>query len=106
MTEGMFDPMVEQHPKWHPILAAEEREPGVWVLADTLGWEYGRITILRRNGSVCYRMQFRPKTGDISSPGYERTLRAACERLHGEFVKSGQPAARIGWEKEVNYPRK
>ena len=76
------------------------------MLADTFGWEYGRITILRRNGIVCYRMQFRPKTGDISSPGYERTLRAACERLHGEFVKSGPPAARIGWEKEVDYKRK
>lgn len=81
-------------PSWHPLLAAEERDPGVWVMLDELGREYGHIAILRRHGAVCYRARFRTGDGQIVLLGYGATLRSACERIHGEFLKSGRPQAR------------
>lgn len=72
--------------RWHPILAASEPEPGVWVMIDGMDREYGRVAVVRVNGSVRFRAEFR---GELL--GYGTTLKGACERVHYEFIRSHGP---------------
>ena len=69
--------------KWHPILAADEPEPGQWRLLDGYDREYGRVTIVRLDGQIRYRAEFR---GALL--GYDTTLRGACYAVHMQFVRS------------------
>ncbi|KQX08500.1 MULTISPECIES: hypothetical protein [unclassified Leifsonia] len=78
--------------RWHPILAASEPEPGVWVLIDAQDHEYGRVTVVRVNGDVRFRAEFR---GVLI--GHGMTLRRACERVHYEFIRSHGPAPFQGY---------
>lgn len=78
--------------KWHPILAAAEPEPGVWVLIDAQGHEYGRVAVVRLSGDVRFRAEFR---GELL--GYGASLREACERVHHEFIRSHGPAPFQGY---------
>lgn len=78
--------------RWHPILAADEPEPGQWRLLDSSEREYGRVTIVRLNGEVRYRVEFR---GALL--GYATTLRSACDRVHMVFVRSHGPASFQGY---------
>lgn len=78
--------MPDHRPRWHPFLGTEEREPGTWTLIDSLGVEYGLVRIIRVQGEVGYRAEFR---GHLV--GHYLTLRTALERTHQVFVKSGQP---------------
>jgi hypothetical protein len=71
---------------WHPILAADEPEPGRWRLVDSIGREYGRVTIVRIDGEVRYRAEFE---GVLL--GWGTTLRGACERVHRAFLRSHGP---------------
>jgi len=45
---------LEHRPRWHPLLAADEREPGVWTLVDSLSRDYRRIRIVRVADEVGY----------------------------------------------------
>ena len=78
--------------RWHPILAADEPEPGHWRLLDSYDREYGRITIVRLDGEIRYRAEFH---GDLL--GYGTSLRSACERVHMVFVRSHGPASFQGY---------
>ena len=71
---------------WHPILAATEPEPGCWRLVDSMGREYGTVTIVRVDGEVRYRAEFGGRL-----LGWGTTLRGACERVHQAFVRSHGP---------------
>lgn len=79
---------------WHPILAADEPEPGRWVLVDTMGREYGTVEIVRVDGVVRYRAET-----DGRLLGWGTTLRGACARVHEAFLRSHGPNE---WE---GYPR-
>lgn len=76
----------EYHPRWHPLLAAEERQPGVWTLVDSMGHDYGRVRIVRIGIEVGYVAEL----GEHPTGRY-RTLRAALEAVHGAFVRAHAP---------------
>jgi hypothetical protein len=78
--------------RWHPILAADEPEPGQWHLRDAYDREYGRVVIVRLDGEVRYRAEFRDEL-----LGYTTTLRRACENVHAAFVRSHGPAPFEGY---------
>lgn len=48
--------MVDDRPKWHPILACEEYQPGQWVMLDQYRRPYAMIDIIRRGDEVGYRV--------------------------------------------------
>ncbi|MFE1644122.1 hypothetical protein ACFM35_00900 [Microbacterium sp. P01] len=80
-------------PHWHPLYAARELEPGVWVLTDAQDREYGRIEIRRVTaGVVRYRCAYR---GELL--GWSTTLRLACERVHRAFISSHGPVPFAGY---------
>ncbi|PWC05421.1 hypothetical protein [Agromyces badenianii] len=78
--------MARDEPRWHPFLATEERTPGVWTLVDTLGRDYGRVSIVRIGAEVGY-------VGELQDApvGRWKTLRAAIEAVHHAFVASHAP---------------
>ncbi|GLI28179.1 hypothetical protein ARHIZOSPH14_24210 [Agromyces rhizosphaerae] len=78
--------MPEAPSRWHPILAASEPAAGHWVLIDSLGREYGRVTIVRRGDEVGYRAWF----GE-ASVGSFTTLRRSCEAVHRAFLDAHGP---------------
>ncbi|WP_173921732.1 hypothetical protein [Agromyces sp. Marseille-P2726] len=85
---------LEHRPRWHPFLAADEREPGVWTLVDSLGRDYGRVRIVRIADEVGYVSEF-----DGQLVGRYRTLRAALEAVHLAFVRSHGPGPFQGYPK-------
>lgn len=78
--------------RWHPILATDEPEPGQWLLRDSYGRDYGRVVIVRLDGEVRFRAEFRG-----SLLGYTSTLREACENVHAAFLRSHGPAPFAGY---------
>jgi hypothetical protein len=54
--------------------------------------EYGTITIVRVDGLVRFRAEFR---GEVL--GYGTTLRGACERVHAAFIAAHGPAPFQGY---------
>lgn len=79
--------MRDDSPRWHPIMAAIERDPGVWTLVDTLDREYGRIEIRRTLDGIRYRTE--APVGTLI--GWGTTLRQSCERVHDEYLRSHGP---------------
>ena len=73
-------------PRWHPFLAAEEREPGTWTLVDSMGHDYGRVRIVRIGNEVGYIAEL-----GTQPIGRYRTLRAGLEAVHGAFVRAHAP---------------
>ena len=71
---------------WHPLLACDERTPGVWTLVDSRGVDYGEARIVRIGNEVGYTttMQGHPA-------GRYTNLRAAVEAIHAEFIRSHTP---------------
>jgi hypothetical protein len=74
---------------WHPILAAEETEPGHWVMLDQYRDTYGDIRLVRRGAEIGYRGL--DEHGELV--GYYRTLRAATDAVHEAFLRNSAPAA-------------
>lgn len=72
--------------EWHPILAAVEREPASWVLFDSLGREYGAVTLRRTIDGLRYRCS---RAGGVV--GWSTSLRLACEALHALELRSHGP---------------
>jgi hypothetical protein len=65
---------------WHPIMQAQEYEPGRWVMIDTSGKPYGFVEFVRRGGEVGYRARrWAQNVQDQSVIGYYRNLRAAAK---------------------------
>lgn len=76
----------DDQPRWHPLFAAVEPEPGVWVLIDSLQKPYGIVTIVRVDGLVRFRAEH---IGELL--GYATSLRVAAERVHDAELRSMLP---------------
>lgn len=93
-------------PDWHPILCAVEGPTGTWRMVDAQGRAYGHIEIRRiMNGTdVRYKTVYR---GEVI--GWATSLRVACERVHGAFVRAhgpgGGPIADWGGRGDEGAPR-
>ncbi|TPW74269.1 hypothetical protein [Schumannella soli] len=73
-------------PAWHPILSADEVEPGTWVMRSQVR-DYAIIRMLRIGGEVGYRaVTWAEQSGDRKLIGYYRTLRAAAFAAHQVFL--------------------
>jgi hypothetical protein len=68
------------------------RVSGPSVCLDSYDREYGRITIVRLDGEIRYRAEFRN-----ALLGYNTTLRGAFEHVHMVFVRSHGPASFQGY---------
>lgn len=82
---GSIRSMQEQL-RWHPILAAQEHQPGVWTMTDPAGREYGLIEIRRTTDGVRYRVSHGERV-----IGWAASLRVATERCHAAFLASLGP---------------
>jgi hypothetical protein len=80
--------------EWHPILAAVEGPTGVWRMIDPQGREYGRVEIRRVMGGSDTRYKAVSR-GEVL--GWATTLREACERVHGAYVRSHGPVPFAGY---------
>ncbi|MGN8024683.1 hypothetical protein [Microbacterium sp. 22242] len=76
----------DAQPRWHPLLAAIEPEPGVWVMIDSMQRPYGVVRIVKVDGLTRFRAEH---IGVLI--GYSTTLRAAVERVHQLEVRSMFP---------------
>jgi len=68
---------------WHPLLATEERSPGVWTMVDSTGQPYGAVRIMKDGQATVYAAELRGRP----IGRYER-LRAAVEAVHAAYVAS------------------
>ena len=73
--------------KWHPLLNADERTPGVWTMVDSTGRDYGTVRIVREGRAIVYVSELR---GEKLS-GRNVTLRQAVEKTHAAYVRSFKP---------------
>lgn len=82
--------------EWHPILAAQEKRSGRWIMVDPQGREYGTITLVRvpigETTEGRYKVMYR---GELL--GWATTLRLSCERLHTTYVRSHGPGKFQGY---------
>src|SRR5690606_37721780 len=70
--------------KWHPIEQLREPSPGLWVMPDPVGEEYGRVELRRVNdGELRYKVTFQ---GELL--GWAGSLRYGAERLHARYLAS------------------
>ncbi|MDY0829148.1 hypothetical protein SK224_08415 [Microbacterium sp. BG28] len=76
---------------WHPILAADEVQPGVWVLRDPRGNPYGSVQLRRTKDGPRYRTEHR---GELI--GWGTSLRQSCMRLHQMMLREGVPGLPAG----------
>jgi hypothetical protein len=88
-SSSLSDPRVTilRMADWHPILAAEEVQPGVWVLRDARGEPYGSVQIRSTVDGPRYRTEYR---GELI--GWGTSLRQACMRLHQLMLREGTPS--------------
>lgn len=70
--------------RWHPLMNAAERIPGVWTMVDSPGREYGTVRIVREDGALVYVSQLR---GQVLG-GRNVRLREAVEKVHAAYVRS------------------
>jgi hypothetical protein len=72
--------------RWHPLLAAVEREPAVWTLVDSAGRDYAIVRLERDAGALGY-------TAELAGErvGRYASLRAAVEGVHQVWVRSHAP---------------
>ncbi len=85
--------------QWHPILAADEVEPGVWFLRAWDGTPYAIVRALELGGERGYRATtWAERPEDRRLIGYWKTLRRACEVAHARFLRrhgpNGEPMSR------------
>lgn len=83
--------------EWHPVLAAVEREPGVWTLVDTLGQDYARIALRRTPEGPRYRTE--QPIGTLI--GWGTSLRQSCDRAHALFLARHGPGRFPGYPSVV-----
>jgi hypothetical protein len=76
--------MPQHETKWHPLLNADERTPGVWTMVDSTGRDYGTVRIVRESGAIVYVSELRRER----LGGRNVTLRQAVEKVHAAFVRS------------------
>lgn len=71
----------------HPIFAADEQEPGIWIMADPGGKWHAIVRILRRGGELGYSAVTRAEISEERQlSGYYRSLRGATMAAHMQFI--------------------
>ena len=76
-------------PKWHPILACEEYQPGRWVMLDQYRHPYAMIDIIRRGDEVGYKVTtWAQESAARELIGYYLKLKTAAEYGHQRFLSS------------------
>lgn len=78
--------MPKDSPRWHPLLATMEPEPGTWILLDSHGKPYGLVTIVKIEERVRFKAEHIGNT-----IGYATTLREAVERTHAAELATIRP---------------
>lgn len=84
-------------PTWHPLLAAEERRPGIWVMVAQFNDEYGVIEFKGDHYTARARWK---QTGDVVQLGTFPRLKPAAEAVHAWWSRMhtpGQPASSNLW---------
>lgn len=87
---------------WHPMLAAREKRPGLWVMTDPQGREYGTVELVKaRPAPEAERVPVYKCVRDGEVIGWTRTLRAGCELVHRSFLRSLSPnvAPNTDWKR-------
>ncbi|HWM34922.1 MAG TPA: hypothetical protein VNR36_11855 [Pseudolysinimonas sp.] len=79
-------------PAWHPVLAADEVEPGVWLMTAQYGVRYAIIRMLEIGGERGYRVTTYGRPDERTLIGYYRTLRAAASAGHMRYLREARPA--------------
>lgn len=100
--------MSKDPPPWHPLLAAVEPEPGVWLLLDIHGKPYGMVQIVKVDKLVRFKAEHIGIT-----LGYGTTLREAVERVHAAEMQSRHPGGlnpepprtQAEWMRQAQGPR-
>lgn len=79
-------------PRWHPLLAAVEPEPGAWLLLNAHRRPYGLVRIVRipRTPNTPEMVRFRAEHAGTPI-GYATTLREAVERVHAAEIAEQNP---------------
>lgn len=75
-------------PVWHPLLAAVEHEPGLWLMTSQTG-VYAVVRLIRIGDEIGYRATTYDEPRRLL--GYRRTLRSACELAHRAWVRGHGP---------------
>lgn len=74
---------------WHPQLAAQEYQPGRWVMLDTFKRPYAMIAFVKRGNELGYRAD---RWTQVSTKqelvGYFRTLAGACAAAHQVYLRN------------------
>ena len=79
---------------WHPVLAAVEVEPGVWLMTAQYGVRYAIIRLLEIGGERGYRVTtYADQPTERALVGYYRTLRAAAAAGHMRYLRESRTAA-------------
>jgi len=74
--------------KWHPLLAAIETEPGVWLMVAQFGEPYAIIRLIEIAKERGYRVvTANEKREDRELVGYYTTLRAATAAAHSRWIR-------------------
>lgn len=74
---------------WHPLLAADEVEPGVWVMRAWDARPYAIVRALEIAGEHGYRATtWAESPADRALIGYWRTLRSACMGAHRAYLRT------------------
>lgn len=73
--------------RWHPLLALDEPQPGRWQLRDQYESVYADIALVRRDGTVGYRvLVLVPGATQPVEVGLVSSLKAAVEVGHRQWV--------------------
>ncbi len=74
---------------WHPIMAAVEVEPAVWVMFAQYQRPYGVIRLVKRGNEIGYRADtWAEQLERREVVGYFRTLRAAAMAIHQRYLSA------------------
>lgn len=76
-------------PAWHPILDAQEYQPGRWVTYDAYNNPFALIDFIRRGPELGYRVnEWAQNSADQKTIGYYTTLRAAVAAAHQRYIRT------------------
>lgn len=72
---------------WHPIIAAAEVQPGIWVMFAQYETPYGVIRMVKRGTEIGYRADTWAEKQELRElVGYYRTLKAAAMASHQRYL--------------------
>ncbi|WP_167050586.1 hypothetical protein [Salinibacterium sp. ZJ77] len=76
-------------PTWHPMLAADEAEPGLWLMRAWDARPYAIVRAIEIGGERGYRATtWAENPADRALIGYWRTFRVACMGAHRAYLRT------------------